>query len=215
MSNERKEYVPTRAVVDEINNIPLHFIDYITFSGRGEPTLALNLGEMIRAIKAARREKVAVITNGLLLGDEGVRRDLMDADFVLVKLDAANQDDFESVDGMGENFSAVIEGIKQFRRGYHGKMALQVMVLEQNIAHMGAIADLARDIMPEEVQLNTPLRPSGAKPVGPSRMEWAKRLFEGLTVVTVFDAPLQTYAPMDDAATISRHGNFRKTRSHI
>lgn len=212
MTNERKEYISTQDMVNEIKDIPLHFVDYITFSGRGEPTLAKNLGDMIRAVKAVRHEKVAVITNGLLLGADDVREDLMEADFVLVKLDAGNQHDFELVDGMGEDFNSVIEGIKQFRRTYRGKTALQVMLVEENIDKIQAIAQLAREIEPEEVQLNTPLRPSGSKPIDRSRMEWAKRFFKGMTVVTVFDDPLKEYTPMDESATVSRHGNFRRLR---
>ena len=215
ITNERAEYVSTLEVVNEIKNIPLHFVDYITFSGRGEPTLALNLGDMIRAVKAVRKEKIAVITNGLLLRGKDVCRDLMEADFVLVKLDAGNQEDFELVDGMEENFASLIEGIKRFRRSYKGKIALQVMLIDQNVDQMESIAQLAREIAPDEVQLNTPLRPSGAKPIDRSRMERAKKFFKDMTVVTVFDAPSQEYTPINEPATVSRHGNFRKTRSHI
>ena len=91
LTNERKIYVPTQDVLDEISRIPLHFVDHITFAGRGEPTLAKNLGEMIRGIKAIRHEKVAVLTNSSLMHLKEVRDDLMAADFVLAKLDAGNQ----------------------------------------------------------------------------------------------------------------------------
>ncbi len=91
LTHERKIYVPLEALMDEIRQIPLDLADYITFSGRGEPTLALNLGEMIRGVKAARPEKVAVITNSSLMHLQAVRDDLMAADFVLAKLDAGNQ----------------------------------------------------------------------------------------------------------------------------
>ncbi len=215
ITNERKEYLSVQEVVDEIKSIPLHFVDYITFSGRGEPTLAQNLGEMISAVKAIRREKIAVITNGLLLGVKDVCDDLMLADFVLVKLDAGNQSGFERIERIEMNFNSVIEGIVEFRRSYHGKMALQIMVMEQNINQMQAIAQLARSIAPDEVQLNTPLRPSGIKPIGPNQMERVKRFFEDMNVVTVFDAPAKAYTPIDEPATVSRHGNFRKTRSYI
>ncbi len=214
-SNERKEYIQPQQLLDEIKQIPLHFVDYITFSGRGEPTLAKNLGDMIRAVKAARHEKVAVITNGLLLDNEDVRQDLMLADFVLIKLDAGNQEDFESIDGVDADFNSIVEGIKTFRRSFKGKMALQVMVIDQNVDHIKDIAMLARHISPDEVQLNTPLRPSGVKPIDQSRMERVKRTFEDMNVITVFDVPPKEYSPIDEQATVTRHGNFRKTRTHI
>src|ERR1039457_3750090 len=82
LTNERRIYVSTQDVMDEISRIPLHFVDYITFAGRGEPTLAQNLGEMIRGVKAIRHEKVAVLTNSSLMNLKEVRDDLMSADFV-------------------------------------------------------------------------------------------------------------------------------------
>ena len=97
LTHERKIYVPLEAVMDEIRRIPLDLADYITFSGRGEPTLALNLGEMIRSVKAIRPEKVAVLTNSSLMHLQAVRDDLMAADFVLAKLDAGNQSFFETI----------------------------------------------------------------------------------------------------------------------
>jgi wyosine [tRNA(Phe)-imidazoG37] synthetase (radical SAM superfamily) len=215
MTNERKEYITAEEIVDEIKNIPLHFVDYITFSGRGEPTLARNLGEIIRAVKKIRREKIAVITNGLLLDDPQVCKDLMEADFVLIKLDAGHQQGFEYVDGMHADFNSVLKAIHTFRLQYKGKLALQVMVLEQNLDQMDRIASFARLISPQEVQLNTPLRPSGVKPVSRGQMEKASHYFEGLNVVTVFDKAAQSYTPIDDASTITRHGNFRKTRAYI
>lgn len=37
----------------------------------GEPTLAENLGQMIKAIKKIRNEKIAVLTNSSLLNENG------------------------------------------------------------------------------------------------------------------------------------------------
>ncbi len=215
LSHECRDYVITEDVIHEINQIPQHLVDYITFSGRGEPTLARNLGEMICAVKQIRHEKVAVITNGLLLGHDEVIRNLSKADFVLIKLDAGNQHDFETIDGMNADFNKLVEGIIKFRLVYTGKMALQVMLIDQNIHQAESIAKVARSINPDEVQLNTPLRPSGVNPISRSQMEGAKRFFHGMSVVTVFDSPIPNYVPIDEPATVSRHGNYRKTRSSI
>ena len=50
-SSERREFVRIKDVIHEIQTLPLPPIDYITFSGAGEPTLAKNLGGMIKAVK--------------------------------------------------------------------------------------------------------------------------------------------------------------------
>jgi len=54
-------------IIDELNFLPPLKIDYITFSGAGEPTLAKNLGEMIKAVRRVRKEKIAVLTNSSLM----------------------------------------------------------------------------------------------------------------------------------------------------
>ena len=216
LTNKRKVYVPTQKIVDEISCIPLYFVDYITFSGRGEPTFAQNLGAMIREIKAIRHERVAVITNSSLMTLPEVRADLMLADFVLAKLDAGTQLPFEAVDkGQELDLTQIIQGMMDFRESFKGKLALQVMLVDENIENVQQIAQVARGMCPDEVQLNTPLRPGGARPIERQRVEWAKRFFQDMPVVSVYDAPAQEYTPMDETATKIRHGNFRKTRSYI
>ena len=97
-TKKRKIYAPTKDVIKEISNLPPDLkIDYITFSGTGEPTLASNLGELIKKIKGLRREKIAVITNSSLMNNKAVREELALADFVIAKLDAPNEEMFEKI----------------------------------------------------------------------------------------------------------------------
>jgi len=211
LTNERKIFVPTYEVVDEISCIPVHFVDYITFAGRGEPTLAQNLGEMIRGVKAIRHEKVAVLTNSSLMHLKEVRDDLMLADYVLAKLDAGHQQLFEEIDGGQKlDLEETIQGMMDFRASFKGKLALQIMLVEENIENVQQIAAVSRQIGANEIQLDTPLRPSAVKPLERQRIQWAKKFFEDMPVVSVFDAPLKVCTPMDERATIIRHGNFRK-----
>ena len=210
--NQRKIYVPTQDVMEEISCVSLHRVDHITFAGRGEPTLALNLGEMIRGIKSIRHEKIAVLTNSALMNHQEVRDDLSLADVVVAKLDAGNQSFFETMDqGQGLNLEEIIQGIKVFRSGFNGKLALQIMLVDQNIQNIGQIADVCKDLGADEIQLDTPLRPSAITPLDRQGLLAAKKFFKGMSVISVFDAPLEDYTPMDEQATINRHGNYRKT----
>ena len=209
--NERKIFVPTRDVIKELGRIPAHFMDHITFSGRGEPTLAKNLGEMIRKIKAIRQEKVAVLTNSSLMGLKEVRDDLMAADFVLAKLDAGDQPFLDRVArGHQLHLEEIIEGIIEFRASFKGKLALQIMLVEQNIDNVKRIAQVARRIRPDEIELDTPLRPSAVKPLDRERLQGLKKLFKGMPTVSVYDVPLKESEPIDEEATIERHGKYRK-----
>ena len=96
-SNERNIYVTSKEIIYEISSLPEIKIDYITFSGKGEPTLAENLGKMIKSIKTLRKDKIAVITNSTLIYQEDITDDLLLADFVIAKLDAYSQKSLETI----------------------------------------------------------------------------------------------------------------------
>ena len=176
----RKEYVPGARVVEEIREA-LHRtsrIDWITFSGSGEPTLNSELGEMLREVKSSTPIPVAVITNGTLLALEDVRRDLLEADAVLPSLDAASQEVFERIDRPHPDLriEAIIEGMIQFRREYRGQIWLEILFVkgindqEDEIDRLRKAIDL---IQPNKIQLNTVIRPpaeSDAHPIGHDRM---------------------------------------------
>lgn len=149
----RRVYVPEEEILKEVKSIPHISVGYITFSGRGEPTLAENLGSLIRSIGKIRRESIAVITNSSLLDRQDVRNELSQADFVIAKLDASNREAFININQpyKGIDFDAVITGMKEFRKHFKGKLALQVMFIRENVGDAEEIASIARDIYPDEV----------------------------------------------------------------
>lgn len=216
-SIERKEYVSADDLTAEVREFPFRQVDFLTFSGRGEPTLASNLGPLIHALRGVRGEPIAVITNGSLLFREDVRRDLNLADYVSVKLDAVTPQMFTTVNGPSpeQSFSALLQGLFSFRRFFSGKLVLQVMMLDANSDEAPEIARLARELYPDEVHLNTPLRPCGVKPLAPSEMEKIKACFYGLNVTSVYDQPPPVYHPVNEHSTILRHGNYRMSGQGI
>lgn len=208
---KRENFVPVQAIVDEIKSLPPVTIDYYTFSGRGEPTLAKNLGAMIRAVRKLTGGKIAVITNAASIGQKGVQSDLKQADLVLAKLDAGDDESLGIVDIPAQriHFSKIVDGIKDFQKKYKGKMALQIMFVRENIKYARAIATVARDINPVEIQINTPLRPGGT-PLKESELMEIKKHFHGLPAITVYEMERRNVQPFDERETILRHGNFKK-----
>ena len=71
----RKKYSDVETILGQIKNVIASEkrIDYITFSGSGEPTLNVFLGKLIREIKKITSIPVAVITNSTLLSQKNVR----------------------------------------------------------------------------------------------------------------------------------------------
>jgi wyosine [tRNA(Phe)-imidazoG37] synthetase (radical SAM superfamily) len=209
-SDERKIFVSVREVIEEIDSLAPMEIDYITFSGKGEPTLAKNLGQMIKTIKKIRSGRVAVLTNSSLMDREDVHRDLSLADFVAVKLDAASGEVFEAVNRPLETikFDTVIKGIKKFRNCYKGKFALQIMFVEENKKHAEEIAKIAKDINPDEVQINTPLRPCDVEPLSRAQLDAVKVFFEGLNTISVYEAEKKQVTPISNKDTLRRRGKI-------
>lgn len=205
---ERKIYVPPEEILKEINSLPDIPVDYITFSGTGEPTLAKNLGEMIETIKASRKERTAVLTNSSLMNREDVKKDLSKADFVVAKLDAYSEDSLEMINQPMEDilFNSILRGIKDFRAIYHGKLALQIMFIELNKDSCERLVNFAREIEPDEVQINTPLRPCGVKPLSEEEISTIKEYFTGLNPISVYEKERKEAFPISGKDTLKRRG---------
>ncbi len=210
LTDKRDEFVRVDDIASEIDSLPRLKIDYITFSGRGEPTLAKNLGQMIKKLKKIRNEKIAVLTNSSLMHRKEVQDDLSRSDFVVAKLDASSENVFHLVNKPVSTvkIDTVIKAIKDFKRYYSGKLALQIMFMEGNKKQAKEIAEIAREIKPDEVQLNTPLRPCGAKPLTRSEMDSVKKHFSGLNIVSVYDAGKKNVRPISSEETLKRRGKI-------
>jgi wyosine [tRNA(Phe)-imidazoG37] synthetase (radical SAM superfamily) len=204
---ERKEFVSLSRLVSELEQVRDVPADYATFSGMGEPTLANNLGQAIEVVKAALPLPVAVLTNSSLMSKEDVRRELALADVVMAKLDAPNKDLFRIINRPIARYylDEMLQGIRRFRWEYRGKLALQMMFVEANKDHVPEMAKIAAELSPDEVQINTPLRPCNVAPLSPKEVATIRQEFAGLrAVVTVYEAPRHEVAPLSLEETLRR-----------
>ncbi len=184
---DRKEWIPLDEVLGEVESSLGSRPDYITLSGSGEPTLYSRLGELIASIKRMTEVPVAVLTNGSLLGDPGVRTGLMEADLVIPSLDAGDAGTFRHVNRphQGLDFDGIAEGLITFSREYTGRCWLEVFLLggvTAILAEVEKIAGIVRRVDPERVQLNTVTRPpaeSFAYSVPQDQMECLAATFGG------------------------------------
>lgn len=191
--------------------------DYLTFSGRGEPTLAANLNELRLECARRRPERTAVITNASLIYSEKVREELAGFDFVLAKLDAPNMELFREINrpADGVSFGEILKGLVLFSKERRGRLAIQTMLIGLNKASAPELAALYALIEPDEVQLNTPLRPCAEKPLSRAEVELAcllvkaelKRLGKGgIKVISVYSEKHPEVAPVSAPATLKRRG---------
>ena len=161
ITTERKIFVPTKKVLDDFKASNWQGCDVITFSGSGEPTLALNIGEVIREIKKITDTKIAILTNGTLFNDDKVREDILEADIISVKLDASDNETLKAINRPAEgiNLEIILSGINELKKIYRGKLQVQIMFMPQNKNKIEDLVKLLNEIKPDEVALNTPTRP--------------------------------------------------------
>jgi len=169
---ERKEYVSKVPVIEELKAFlsKRKNIDYITFSGSGEPTLNSKIGEMISEVKKLTDIPVAVVTNSSLLNREEVRRDLREADVVLPSLDVVSQSPFESLNRPHPSLKIeeIINGLVEFRKEFKNEIWLEVLLVKginDGPEEIRKLAEVIEKIRPDKVQLNTVLRPPAEEEV--------------------------------------------------
>jgi wyosine [tRNA(Phe)-imidazoG37] synthetase (radical SAM superfamily) len=200
------ELVPCSQLVDELKGLGNVEADYITFSGMGEPTLANNLGQAIMIAKSILPLPVAVLTNSSLMPREDVREDLALADVVVAKVDAPGEELFRHINRAVGSYSLneILQAIKLFREEYDGKLALQMMFMEANKGYAKEMAALATRLSPDEVQLNTPLRPCPITPLSPQEMAMVEGEFAGLNAIGVYESPKPEVVPLNLEETLRR-----------
>ena len=162
---ERREWVPLDNVLAELKDKLATKPDYITLSGSGEPTLYSRLEELIDRIRSMTDVPVAVLTNGSLLWQEEVRKQLMDAHLVIPSLDAGDNSMFQAVNRPHKSisFEQMLEGLITFRQEYYGEYWLEVFILSGHTAVESEVRKLVNcvgKIKPDRVQLNTATRPT-------------------------------------------------------
>ncbi|MCP4650547.1 MAG: radical SAM protein [PVC group bacterium] len=207
----RKIFMSTKSILDELRKIPAKTkIDYITFSGMGEPTLAKNFGELIRKIRKIRKEPIAVITNSSLIDNSQVRKELKLADLVMAKLDACGPDILRKINNPAGSvkFDKIVAGLKKFSKEYKGILALQIMFINANKKYAAQTAEIVKEIDPYEVQINTPLRKNPCKPLSKVEIDKIKKAFSGCKVITVYDKNQKISRPLNKKETLRRRARL-------
>ncbi|MCD6479390.1 radical SAM protein [Candidatus Bathyarchaeota archaeon] len=150
-------------------------IDYITFVPDGEPTLDLNLGEEIEGLKPLGIP-IAVLTNGSLLWMEEVRRDLLKADWVSLKVDAASEGVWRRINRPHGSLSLeeIWEGMTLFAAEFNGTLATETMMVKgvnDDEDELEAIASFLAELQPDVAYIAVPTRPPAERWVEPASEE--------------------------------------------
>lgn len=163
---ERQRFKDMNEILEEISTVLTDIQpDYITFSGSGEPTLSLDLGNISKAIKEDLKYqgKICLITNSLLLADENLMKELEYIDLIVPTLNTLTQDIFEKI--VRPDYRTSVEEIRKGfinlnKSNYKGKIWIEIFILENINDNDKNFVDIANflkseNIRYDKIQLNT------------------------------------------------------------
>ena len=163
---ERQRFKDMNEILNEIQSVLKNIKpDYITFSGSGEPTLSLDLGNISKAIKEdlKYKGKICLITNSLLLANEQVIKELEYIDLIIPTLNTLKQDVFEKI--VRPDYRTSVDEIKKGfvnlnNSNYKGKIWIEIFILEnindseENFIEIANFLN-SENIRYDKIQLNT------------------------------------------------------------
>lgn len=201
---DRKEYISCEDILPEIEEIlkQKKRIDYITFSGSGEPTLNSRIKTMINNIKKLTSIPIVVLTNGTLLFQPRIREELMEADLIIPSLDAVSEEIFKKINRPHHSLQIdkVIDGLSAFSQEFKGKIWLEIMVVKginDSPEEIKRMAEITERVKLDKIQLNTVVRPPAEEFAQPLDLENLKKIKKVLgkkcEVVAGFKRPNQKF----------------------
>jgi wyosine [tRNA(Phe)-imidazoG37] synthetase (radical SAM superfamily) len=208
----RQHYAPTDQVIRELKSWcrTNAEADYITLSGSGEPTLHIDFGMVLAAVKTQSDIPAVLLSNGALFDRAEVREAACQADIVKISLSAWDQASFEWINRPHPDlaFDRIVSGYKVFRREFKGQLWLEVFLmlsLNARPENVRRIAALAKEIAPDRIHLNTVTRPAAesfAMPLTPERLSPLTELFEPRAEIISEFAPREVQPPGTDQDAI-------------
>lgn len=157
-------------------------IDYLTFVPDGEPTLEINLGDQIQALRPMGI-KIAVISNGSMISQKEVRTALGKADWVSLKADAVTEEVWKKVDRPHKSLilSKILEGSRKFAKEFNGHLSTETMLIDDlndSKAQVRQVADFLQQLKPDSAYLAIPTRPPAEDWAKPASEEVINRSFQ-------------------------------------
>ena len=157
-------------------------IDYLTFVPNGEPTLDINISEEISLLRRIRMP-IAVITNASLLWLKGVKENLLEADFVSLKVDAVSEESWRRINRphKGLRLNMVLNGIHEFSKEFEGTVVSETMLI-YGIDYGDELERIAQFLSElknlDKAYIAIPTRPPTEKWVRPANEEVVNAVFQ-------------------------------------
>jgi len=189
-------------------------LDYVTFSGSGEPTLNRDIGKIISMIKNKTNTPIAVITNGSLLHFDEVLEDLKEVDLIMPSLDAPSEDLFKRINRphIDLDLKKLIRGLDLLGKSFTGNIFLEIMLLKEINDFEFCLSEFSKILSRlkfDKLFLNTVVRP-------PLETNICKSLTKGeLKRITKYFKPLGIPIVVANPSKIQKRTMFAARDSKI
>jgi wyosine [tRNA(Phe)-imidazoG37] synthetase (radical SAM superfamily) len=197
---ERREYVPIFRILEELkdflNSRPK--LDFITFSGAGEPLLNKGIGGIVKFIKQNYPVyNIALFTNSSMLTRQEIRNEVLDCDLIIPSLDAVSVAAFNKVNrpAAGRKPIDIVTGLCKLREEFKGTMWLEIFVVpggNDSEQELDLLSKAAERIGAHKIQLNFLDRPSTENWVRAPKKDEIKRIMGYFRRITVEVVPYVT-----------------------
>ena len=166
-TSERKEFFPTADIIAELEDYldSSPELDFVTFSGAGEPTLHSGIGEIIRFLKTRfPAYRIALLTNAMMLIDQQVFDEVLPVDLIVPSLDAVESEIFSTINRpvCQVDCAKLVETLARFKQVSKAVFYLEIFVvpgINDTPLSLDMMAAAVARIKPDKVQLNTLDRP--------------------------------------------------------
>ncbi len=179
LTNERKDFFSYKEIIKELdkflNDRPS--LDYITFSGAGEPLLYSKIDKIIEFLKNKFPQyKIAILTNGTLFHNTEIIDEVKKVDLIIPSLDAVSEKIFKKINRPHKELKIdkIIQGLINLRKNFKGKIFLEIFFVKginDNNEELYKIKEIIKKIKPDKIQLNTIDRPPAEKNIHPVEIE--------------------------------------------
>ena len=185
---DRREYYPPGDIVKEVRSRVADVrnsgeeIDYLSFVPDGEPTLDIHLGEEIEQLRDLGI-RIAVITNGSLMGLPDVRDELAAADWVSLKVDAVDEQTWRRINHPNRalDLRDILHGMIEFSKTFAGTLVTETMLVagvNDTGRHASETAKFLAELRPSRAYVAVPTRPPANDQVRPPGTEALLRYYK-------------------------------------
>ena len=200
LTTKTDEYVPTDEVIAELDALlsTNPKLDFVTFSGNGEPTLHSGLLKIAGHIKTNYPQyKVCLITNSTMLAHPDFMRNILNndhsfIDVIMPSLDAISQEVYEKIDQPEQSIKAkdVTQALIEFSQQFKGQIWLEIFILpgvNDTESELNHFQKALKEMRVDKILLNCLDRPAPynwVKPATQEQMQAVKNFFDDQNIET-------------------------------